>query len=167
MALTSAERAKRHRDKLKNNPEKAEEVRKKQLARMKAKRKKVSEMNEEEKISHRNKWKIEKRKQRAGKTKVQIDETPKKETSVTSSLKKRRMLRRLNHQIQEKSDKITQLTRQLNTQRKRYYRKQLKLNKIIEKQQKVIDKYKAREEYLEYTLRKTYENCKKRVEREV
>ncbi|KAJ8703794.1 hypothetical protein PYW07_013088 [Mythimna separata] len=102
MALTSAERAKRYRDKLKNNPEKAEEVRKKQLARMRAKRKKVSEMNEEEKLRYRNKWIIEKRKQRAdkSKTKVQIDETPNKESSVTSSLKNRRVLRRLNHQIQ-------------------------------------------------------------------
>lgn len=65
----------RYREKLKNNPEKLEEVRKKNLARIKARyaksaERKISEMTPAEQMKKRAQWRKDKRKQMEKKKKV-------------------------------------------------------------------------------------------------
>lgn len=66
MPLTPAEKMKRYRENLKKNPDKLEEMRKKNLDRIKSKYKykKISEMTETEQKHQRKKWKDEKQKQK-------------------------------------------------------------------------------------------------------
>ncbi|XP_047041242.1 uncharacterized protein LOC124645471 [Helicoverpa zea] len=70
MPLTPAEKMKRYRDKLKQNPDKLEEIRKKNLERIKSKYKykKISELTETEQKKQRKKWKEEKQKQKIKKS---------------------------------------------------------------------------------------------------
>lgn len=62
MALTAKEKMRRYRERLKNeNPEKYEDQRKKNLARIKSKKKKISEMAPAEADAKRKEWREEKR----------------------------------------------------------------------------------------------------------
>lgn len=56
MPLTNAEKQKRYRERLKNNPTKKEEIRKKNLERINRKTKKIADMSEEEKNEKRELW---------------------------------------------------------------------------------------------------------------
>ena len=64
MPLTSAERVRQHRDKLKQDPIKFEEYKNKHAALVKSKTKKVSDLSEAEKEKQREKWRNQKRKQK-------------------------------------------------------------------------------------------------------
>ncbi|CAH2088676.1 unnamed protein product [Euphydryas editha] len=90
MVLTPAERAKRYREKLKENPDKYEIQRQKQLKRLKKRQKKVTELSEEEKHKQRKIWREQKRKQKENKKtkpKVTSKEVSKKLRSEGHSLK--------------------------------------------------------------------------------
>ena len=63
-ALTGSERAKRYREKLKQNPEKFEAQRQKQLERVKKNRKKIADLSEKEKLRQRKMWRDQKKKQK-------------------------------------------------------------------------------------------------------
>uniref|UniRef100_A0A1E1WD28 Uncharacterized protein n=1 Tax=Pectinophora gossypiella TaxID=13191 RepID=A0A1E1WD28_PECGO len=70
MPLTSAERSRRYREKIKKeNPEKLNAQRLKNLQRIKSKKKKISEMNEEEAEKRRQVWRKEKQASRQKKRK--------------------------------------------------------------------------------------------------
>ncbi|XP_022818628.1 zinc finger BED domain-containing protein 4-like [Spodoptera litura] len=84
MALTAADRAKRYREKLKQNPEKFEEQRKKQLERLKKSRKKISELTEDKKFE-RKQWREEKRKQKVKRNKKE-NENQRATPSLSKSL---------------------------------------------------------------------------------
>lgn len=58
MALTPAEKMRRYREKLKKDPEKYEEYKKKDLKRIKPKVKKVADMSENEKEAKRKVWRV-------------------------------------------------------------------------------------------------------------
>lgn len=74
MALTAAERVKRYRERIKRDPQKYEQYRKKNIERLKLRRKKISELNDTEKKSQRDQWAKQKRKQRAKKQNAYCDE---------------------------------------------------------------------------------------------
>lgn len=196
MALTAAERVRRYREKLKNNPEKAEEIRKKNLERIKSKKKLVSQMTEQDKNEHLKVWREEKRKQRAQKSKKTVvtagisnadvtagtsnaESTSRQSKAQTSLCNKselninkqlkciRRKYKILKQKYKSALKKNESLARAKETQKKRYYRLKESNLKIINHQQKIIEKLKAREELLELTLRRTYENCENRIEKQV
>lgn len=79
MALTAAEKMQRYRARIKSNPKKYEEYRKKDIERFKRRRKKISELDTTEKKSQRDQWAEQNRKQRAKKQKPTVTETKLKE----------------------------------------------------------------------------------------
>lgn len=71
MPLSGAQRTQRYREKLKQNcPEEYERQRKANLAKVKSKKKKVSELNPDEAEIRREKWRKEKRNSRQRQKKV-------------------------------------------------------------------------------------------------
>lgn len=69
MVLTAAERSKRYREKIKQDPVKHELYKKKELKRVKKHFKKINELTEEEKEARRKRWREQKIKQKENKKK--------------------------------------------------------------------------------------------------
>lgn len=163
MALTAAERAKKYREKLKQNPEKFEEQRQKQLNRLKKNRKRINDLTEEEKGHRRKQWREEKKKQIIKKKKKESQNqsapnSPKfQSNSEASSLKIRY------NKICRRYRKALKYNRKLKTRnettRKKLYREKLAHEKEIGELQKKIDKLMARQEILEISLRETYRSA--------
>jgi flagellar biosynthesis GTPase FlhF len=80
MPLTPAEKMKRYREKLKKDPQKYEDYKKKDLQRIKIKSKKIAEMTEQEIKQKRKSWRDQKRKQKSKK-----NQNPTIEPQATSS----------------------------------------------------------------------------------
>lgn len=81
MPLSSAERCRKYRKKLKEtNPEKFEQMKRKNAERTKAKKRKISDMNEDEKKDMRQQWKDYKRR------KIQKEKDPAIENAESASL---------------------------------------------------------------------------------
>lgn len=91
MPLTPAEKMKRYREKLKKDPEKYEQYKKKDLRRIKTKTKKISELSEEEREQRRQKWREQKRKQKAKNTMKEAKETKIKPTQAKKRTNKKRL----------------------------------------------------------------------------
>lgn len=150
MALTAAERAKRYREKLRQNPEKNEVQRQKQLARLKKNRKKITDLTEEEKLKQRKLWRDEKKKlklKKCNKEDVKPKREPLKIQTHVSHLFRRRY-KNLCTNYKKALDKIRKLHRMLETSRKRYYREKL----LHERTNREIEKLQPRQEVLEYNI---------------
>ncbi|XP_045530244.1 uncharacterized protein LOC123717979 isoform X1 [Pieris brassicae] len=72
MALTAKQRAKRYREKLKENPAQYEAHKKKELKRLKKCQKKINNLSEEDKAKKRQLWRNQKQKQRSNKKQENI-----------------------------------------------------------------------------------------------
>lgn len=162
MALTAAERAKRYREKLKQNPEKFEVQRQKQLARLKKNRKKITDLTEEEKLKQRKLWRDEKKKLKlktCNKENVKPKEPLKTQTHVSNLLRRRYKTMCANYK--KALDKIQKLNRMLETSRKRYYREKL----LHERKNREIEKLQARQEVLECSLKTVYKHANTQKEK--
>ncbi|GBP24905.1 hypothetical protein EVAR_12569_1 [Eumeta japonica] len=84
MPLTPAEKMRRYREKLKNDPIRYEDYKKKDLIRIKLKNKKITELSEKEKADQRKKWRKQKKRQKEKKTEstIKVIEIKKPSTST-------------------------------------------------------------------------------------
>lgn len=95
MPLTGAERAKRFRENLKNDPEKYEKYKEKQRERVSKLRRKIDDLNESQKEKQRELWRKQKRRQKDKRTITKEDtiqekksEKPKSTLKLNIKLKK-------------------------------------------------------------------------------
>lgn len=129
MALTAAEKQRRYRQKLKENPVKNAEAKRKHRERYHAKKKLVKDMTKTEHRSAKRKWKIANKKRRERQKALQAImietpvSTPRSGTPVSSRSRGRRQVRR---------------------DRSALYRQNSKLQEEIEKLKKMCNKYKKR-----------------------
>lgn len=176
MPLTPAEKMRRYRERLKENPEKMEEQRKKNLERIKSKYvyKKVKDMTEKEKKVQRKKWRDQKRKTKQ-KTKKDTDTTMENENleislipdklQVIKRLKKsRNMYKNQWNNAQSRIEYLNRLTENL---RKKIYRLNQKHMKTEEDLKKQITMLTARNEILELSLKNAYKRCHSNKEKDV
>ncbi|CAH1636783.1 unnamed protein product [Spodoptera littoralis] len=132
MALTPAEKQRRYREKLKQDPVKLAEAKSKHLQRYHATKKLVKDMTEREHRSAKRKWKMANRKRRERQKSVQVilditpASTPRSGTPVSPSSRGRRKVRRdrsalyrQNKKLEEENEK---LKRKCNKYKKRYQR---------------------------------------------
>lgn len=159
MPLTPAEKMRLYRERLKENPEKMEEQRKKNLERIKSKYsyKKVKDMSEEEKKKQRKKWREQKRKNKekkkpATENSSEINAVPDTKRLIRS----RNMYRK---QLNNAQSRIEYLKRLTETLRKRMYRAKQKHLKTEKKLEKRLDILKVRNEVLELSLKVAYKRC--------
>ncbi|XP_045509228.1 uncharacterized protein LOC123704775 [Colias croceus] len=161
---------KRYRERIKSDPQKYEEYRKKNIERLKQKRKKISELNETEKKIRRDQWVKEKRKQRSKKQKPAL---PEKEESnelqekinnaQTAKLKYfKATCFKLTIESNKKNERIKRLITMNEKLKKRNYRLKTNAEKQIKKRESIIEKMTAREQVLEDTMKKTYKACEQR-----
>ncbi|CAH0403492.1 unnamed protein product [Chilo suppressalis] len=182
MPLTNAEKQKRYRERLKQNPEKYEEQKKKNLERIKSKYsyKKISEMTDREKADTRKKWRDQKRKYTKHEKSKQTDCTTKNITDVVADtpttshtsnnvqpiIKRLQRSRAMYKKVYEAAEsRIVTLMRQNETLRKKLYRFKEKQKTNQDTLQLKIDKLTARNELLESALKNAYKNCKNNEER--
>lgn len=168
MPLTGAEKTRRYRERLKNvHPEEYAAQCKRNLDRLKSKRKKITEMSSEEAEEQRKKWREEKRKSSA-KKKQEKSKTKSKnepENPVSSSdLKIINRFRRKCGFLVKKCRYLQQSSEKLKTQKEKYkkrlHRLKIKHMKGINDLNLTITKMRAREEVLESTLQKTYRSTR-------
>ncbi|KAL0812026.1 hypothetical protein ABMA28_009420 [Loxostege sticticalis] len=144
MPLTNAEKQRRYRERLKNNPEKREEIRKKNLelrfprGRVHWSRALPRQQREEEK-------KQEERQER--------NETEKEKRNKN---RKNMRLRKLNDRYKKALSVIEKNNRTIATLRKRLFRQKKTAENKIEEQCQEIDKLKVRNEVLESTVKGIY-----------
>ncbi|CAH2100919.1 unnamed protein product [Euphydryas editha] len=177
MPLTNAEKQRRYRERLKQDPEKFENYRKKNLERIKSKYKykKVSELNDREKSEVRRKWREQKRQKKTENntietvtpTSAEITSTTSEITAMSSvkSIQRSRNMYRKKYNTSQ--NRIITLLRQNEALRKKLYRIQKKQRETIDTLQLDILKLQARNEFLEKALKDTYKSCKNNNERNV
>ncbi|KAL4705106.1 hypothetical protein ACJJTC_006429 [Scirpophaga incertulas] len=161
MPLTSAERVKRYREKLKKDPEKFAEHKKKHAALVKSKTKKVADLSEIEKQKLREKWRIQKRRQKENKKSSCAPAPLISQPLAPVEKKKRKKIGKLAKKYKDALKKINMLTVCLQTTRKNLYRLKMK----YKKSQELIEKIKAREEILEYSMKQSLKQTKTRKEK--
>lgn len=164
MALTAAERMKRYREKLKRDPQRYEEVKKKHAAKVKSKSKKINELTEDEKEKKRKKWREQKRKQKEKpvfSNENTILSTKNESTSKKRKTNRSRLVRNYNNAL--KKNLVLKTTHQ--TARKQFYRYKIVTSKKIRSLEEKLDLMKAREELLESSLKTIYKKCNKYCER--
>ncbi|KAJ2937230.1 hypothetical protein O0L34_g19420 [Tuta absoluta] len=167
MALTAAERQKRYRNKIKQDKEKYEQHKKKELVRLAKINKKINELTEDEKKERRKKWREQKQKQKE-KSETTLCEDNEVETSlqdfnqkvnkVTQSLNKR--YRILYKDFKEAFKKVKLQQTALNTVRKKLYRQTKTYVEEIMSLKAENKRLRARQELLESSLREVYADCK-------
>ena len=184
MALTAAEKMRKYRERIKNNPVKYEIQRIKDLERIKAKKKKIAEMDNNQQKKQRQLWREQKQRQRNKIPKQQTGDVDTGENNTDdknanpnhsqydSNLKSKiRNYKKkcigLNIKCKKTEFRLQKLSNAKETLRKRYYRLKVQSDEKISNLQATIDKMKAREEVLEATMRATYRNCVKNAERKV
>lgn len=174
MPLSAAEKMRRYRERLKNeNPEKYEEQRKKNLERIKSKKKKVSEMDSTEKAVQRQNWRRYQTKCRKKKLNDQKErEEEKMERHQLQSNDSEKIIKKLNIKykiLQNKFRRHLNYLQKVNKlkekYKKRYQRIKAESTKKINMMEDTLNKMKAREEVLEHTLKNTYRNCKKHYDK--
>lgn len=139
--MTSAERQRKYREKLKReNPDKLDDLKRKNTARTREKYKKVSEFSEEEQIKLREKWR--KVKNKAQKTQEISEENENKNTheiyDTKTNNEKRKIRAGLSTENLKLKTVITEMSIKINSLNKTIYRYKKKINKlmyIIDKQQ--------------------------------
>lgn len=160
MALTPAERAKRYREKLKENPQKYEIQKKKQQERLKKNQKKIAEMTEEEKIKKRRIWRHQKRKQKE-KKKENVKEAPPNIKKTTTKLHSFRIkYTKLKNSYQRAMKNIEKLKIIINRVRKQQHRMKIKQELEVSTLKDENAKLKVRQEILEISLRQQYTESK-------
>lgn len=153
MALTPAERMKRYREKLKNDPDRLERVKKKHADYVKSKSKKIQDLTLEEQEKRRKQWRSLKRKQKDRKQNVEIQgKKDLKKKSKTKNRNNRRLLKNYN----AATEKIEKLQRAIYVYRKKLYRQRKETEQTIQKLEEQILKLKARGEILETTIKSAY-----------
>lgn len=168
MPLTNAEKQKRYRERLKNNPEKQEEIRKKNLGRIKTKTKKVKDMTEEEKNETRKKWRKQKQKQKQNqKEKKKSEKNTEKIDRQKNMPRFKLRLKKLNIHYKKSLSTIQKLHTTISTLRKRNYRQKKLLKAVTEQKNEEIDKLKCRNEVLESTIKAIYKSLKSLQKRHV
>lgn len=164
MPLTSAERVRRHREKLKKNPEKFEKHKKEHAAYVKSKTKKISELSEAEKEKQREKWRNQKHRQKKNKENISASQAPSLHLPEPIPInKKRRKSTVLAKKYNIALKRIKVLTMSLQTTKKKLYR----LQKKYENCEELITKMKVREEYLESILKQSLKHCKTQNEKRI
>lgn len=180
MPLSGAERTRRYREKLKlERPQEYENQRKKNLEKIKTKKKKISELAPEEAEKKREEWRKNKRTSRQKQKRIKVLAISQNENIISSSSRDTqennfndiliRNLRKKNKVLVNKCKRYTRynetIKRNLESYRKRFQRFKQKTAKEIEALNLKIDKMKAREEILENTLKTTYQSCSDRKEK--
>ncbi|CAH2086899.1 unnamed protein product [Euphydryas editha] len=180
MPLSGAERTRRYREKLKlERPEEYENQRKKNLEKIKSKKKKISELTPEEAENRREKWKNNKRISRQKQKKNKNLAILQDENTIPGSNRDTQenklndiliqKLRKKNKLLVNKCNRYMRynekIKRNLESHRKRFQRLKQKSVKDIEVLNLKIVKMKAREEILESTLKTTYQRCLDRKEK--
>ncbi|KAF9422073.1 hypothetical protein HW555_002094 [Spodoptera exigua] len=153
MVLTAAERSKRYREKIKQDPVKHELHKKKELKRLKKHFKKINELTEEEKDARRKRWREQKRNQKENK----------KKSLEQGDAAARQQLASTEQQLSVTGNAVPPL----NNIRKKLYRAKKRHEKEMHLLQTQNDKLKARQEVMEVAIREAYTNCKKNPEKRV
>lgn len=182
MPLTSAERSRRYREKLKKeNPDKLEAQRIKNLQRIKQKKKKVSEMTQEEAETRRKVWRKEKQASRQKKKQsvqdsvnVAPNNNLQSEDIASASqihcIKSIQHLKKKNTFLANKCRRFMTYNIKLKRQKEAYKKRNQRLLQQNKDEVNYLEtellKMKARNEMLEHTLQKTYQNCTKRTEKQ-
>lgn len=158
MPLTNAEKQRRYREKLKSDPQKLEEIRKKNLLRIKLKTTKISQLNEEEKNKQREIWRNQKRKQKQNKMIVGIKDSKATVKNANAKIQKRNKLRFQKLQEENKKNllKVKTLKSTVDTLRKRMYREKIRMDREIKKEKYETMLVQARCEMLESLLHSSY-----------
>ncbi|CAG9782601.1 unnamed protein product [Diatraea saccharalis] len=175
MPLTGAEKTRRYREKLKNErPDEYAAQCKRNLDRLKSKKKKNTEMSSEEAELQRKKWREEKRKHCAKIKKIKSITkcTNEPENPIDGSdLITLNRFRRKCRFLLKKCRYLQQCTDKLKTQKEKYkkrlYRLKIKDMKEINDLNLTITKMRAREEVLESTLQKTYRGTKSQNDKKI
>lgn len=174
MPLTAAEKSKRYREKIKNDPEKHEAFKKKELERQKKHQKKIKELTEEEKNEKRRRWRAQKQKQKEKKKNSQPQPQPQtsahleqnqSNTTVTRSFKIR--YKKIRNNYNKALNKVRQCQIKLESLRKKLYRMKNKYESEINFLSTENSKLKARQEILEISLRHVYGTCNKTKDKQL
>lgn len=171
MPLTPAEKMKRYRERLKaNDPEKYEEQAKKNLDRIKAKKKKVSEMTQLEIDDKRQLWREEKRKKRIAIKQINLQITTEKVATADEKRKdqknnsKYKLLLRSYKEVLKKyacaKETIRRQNKSIELLKKRLQRTKVKSENVIEKMEKTMSDVHKKEIILKTSLQETYKNLK-------
>lgn len=179
MVLTAAERSKRYREKIKQDPVKHELHKKKELKRLKKHFKKINDLTEEEKDARRKRWREQKRNQKENK-KISLGqgEAPaiqqlaptEQQSAVAGNAVPRSFklkLKRISKSYTIALNNIQKYKTALNNIRKKLYRAKKQHEKEMHLLQTENDKLKARQEVMEVAIREAYTNCNKNPERRV
>lgn len=162
MPLTGAEKTRRYREKLKNErPDEYAAQCKKNLDRLKSKKKKITDMTPEEAAEQRKKWREEKRKSSAKKKQrkniTEVTREPenpisRSDLSILNGFRRKcRFLVKKCRYLQQNADK---LKTEKEKYKKRLHRLKIKNTKEVNSLNLIISKMRAREEVLESTLKK-------------
>lgn len=133
MPLTNAEKQRRYREKLKNNPEKCEMLRKKHLERVKKNSKRIEDLNDNEKKRQRQQWRENSRRFYQKKKGIEIEnnqiqkqiEPNDHKDFIIKKLKKKNMS--LNIEIKKLNETVEFMKRKLKSMKKQVYRLNKKL----------------------------------------
>ncbi|XP_047998810.1 uncharacterized protein LOC125236153 [Leguminivora glycinivorella] len=171
MPLTPAEKMQRYRERLKENPEKYEEQRKKNLRRLKSKYKykKITELTDNEKEIQRKKWREQKKKT--------SKDTPAPAVDVIIPI----INEQRSDEIKQMRTTIKRITRgrdryrnNLNYANSRiaYYKRltenlRKKIQRMKSEHTKMEEHLKARNEVLEVSLKNAYKQCASYKEKDV
>lgn len=173
MPLTPAERMKKYREKLKNDPAKYVAKKKKHAEYVKSKNKKISELSDEEKARKRKVWREQKRHQKQKKEKLRAEETVNEErTTCSKAMKKESSTKkRCNNVVVKKYNlalkRIRALKRIVNRYKQKLHRQKKETDEKILKLEHNLDIVKARNELMESTLKSTYTKCQSQKEKKV
>ncbi|KAL0860169.1 hypothetical protein ABMA27_010476 [Loxostege sticticalis] len=177
MALTPAERAKRYRNKIKQDPEKLKEHKEKKSKRMQSYNKKIKELSEEQQEEQRRKWREQKKKQAqkrkaANNSNQNVDEASTSKTTVKGNTRRNTgstLVLRYNKLMTEHRrtlKAVEQYKRNYNRLRKSLFRQKLNSENRIKQLQCENEKLKVRQEIMEVTLKNVYQNADRLVEKQ-
>lgn len=162
MPLTSAEKVRRYRERLKNNPLKQEEVRKKNLERINKNAKKISQLSESEKNERREIW----RKQKSNQRKVKKEKIKDQNTSTVSlqndnntnksEVRQKTQIKQLKNKTIILKKNIDAKRRQIEALRKKVYRLQQTEREHINLKQSIRSTYIQCKNLKEKTLIKNF-----------
>lgn len=164
--LTGAERAKRFREKLKEDPEKYEKYKQKQKELVAKRRKKIGDLDENEKEKQREQWRKQKRSQKERKKEtinketIPIDNINKQSKKTRNGNKKLQRIYTNYYRAQQKQQKLNAVISRL---RKQLFRTNQKL-KCLEISKNITEKELGN---LKDALKETYTDCKTLAEKRI
>lgn len=156
MPLTNAEKQRRYRERLKDNPQKKEEIRKKNLERIKKQTKRIQDLTEDEKTEKRKQWRKQKQKQKEKKNAAEKSKTKRESKPIKNNPKFNIRLRKLKINYKKALSTIKKLNKTIATLRKRNYRQKILNEEKIRKKNIEIDKLNCRMEVTESMVKAMY-----------